>query len=316
MTVPCYQAAADILDSWRDDILHGKPPTLYPVGEGALGRLEIGPGLVTLVGGAPAAGKTALVQQLVTDALTLTPGLKVLICNVEMPPGILLDRQLARLADLDLTLIRHRRLSTEHSERLDRGLHALDELSGRLAFVRPPFDLANVAASADAFGADLIVLDYIQRIGAPGDLGDRRNSVDATMHYLRQFGDAGTAIVVVSALSRSKDTKGRSSYGEGLSLASFRESSELEYGADDAFILTPADGEEEGLPIARVVLRHLKSRHGEAKDITLDFDRKHQRFTPAERIIPRVNAEGGKLKAALAAAWASTNPAPDDGEEW
>src|SRR5207302_3737634 len=133
------------------------------------------------------------------------------------------------------------------------------------------------------FEAGLIVLDYIQRIAAPGEHGDRRGAVDATMSYLRQFADAGTAIIVVAALARSKDAKGRSSYGEGLNLASFRETSELEYGADDAFILTPTDdGEGQEGPIRRVVLKHLKSRHGETRDIPLMFDRPHQRFTPAE----------------------------------
>jgi replicative DNA helicase len=184
-----FRAAADLLDDWREGIVHGTPPTLYPVGSGALARLEVGPGLVTLLGGAPGGGKTALTMQLVCDALTLTPSLKALVCNVEMSPAVLLDRQLARLADIDLTLIRHRRLESEHADRLDRGLHALEQLSDRLAFVHPPFDLANVAASADAFDAGLIMLDYIQRIGAPGAHGDRRGAVDATMGYLRQFAE-------------------------------------------------------------------------------------------------------------------------------
>jgi hypothetical protein len=43
-----------------DDVLTGKPPTLYPVGAGELARLEIGPGIVWVLGGAPGAGKTAL----------------------------------------------------------------------------------------------------------------------------------------------------------------------------------------------------------------------------------------------------------------
>jgi len=30
-------------------------------------------------------------------------------------------------------------------------LHTLEAVADRLAFVRPPFDLANVAATADAF---------------------------------------------------------------------------------------------------------------------------------------------------------------------
>ena len=51
------------------------------------------------------------------------------------------------------------------------------------------------------------------------------------MDFLRQFADAGTAVMVISAIGRTKDSKGRSSYaGEGLNLASFRESSELEFG--------------------------------------------------------------------------------------
>jgi replicative DNA helicase len=53
MSTASYRRAADILDGWRDDVLSGTPPTLWPVGTGELGRIEIGPGLVTLIGGAP-----------------------------------------------------------------------------------------------------------------------------------------------------------------------------------------------------------------------------------------------------------------------
>jgi replicative DNA helicase len=310
-----FQSTADILDGWRDDVLSGKPPTLYPVGTGELGRIEIGPGLVTLIGGAPGAGKTALVMQWVLDALAITPSLKALVCNVEMSPSVLLDRQLARLADIDLSLIRHRRLTADHAEPVERGMRALDDLADRLAFARPPFDLGNVAASADAFDAGLIVLDYIQRIGSAGDHDDRRGAVSETMSYLRQFADAGVAIVVVAALARSKDGKGRSSYTDGLSLASFRETSELEYGADDAFILAPCDdNKSEGEASSRVVLKHLKSRHGETRDIALAFDRNRQRFTPAPPSEPTKRTEKGKLQAALRVLWDRTSPAQDDGE--
>jgi replicative DNA helicase len=234
-----------------------------------------------------------------------------------MAPPVLLDRQLARLSGVDLSAIRHRRLDASHADAIDRGMGTLERLSERLAFVRPPFDLANVAASADAFGADLIVLDYIQRIAGPGENGDRRGAVDATMGYLRQFADAGAAIIVIAALARSKDAKGRSSYsGEALSLASFRETSELEYGADDAFILAPSDdAEDEGDGIARVVLKHLKSRHGETRDIALRFDRRRQRFTPTDPTGATSDgpARDGKLQAALRAMWDA--PRPGDGDD-
>ena len=313
MSEPRFSPASDLLDDWRDGIVHGTPPTFYSVGIDDLARLEIGPGLVTLIGGAPGQGKTAFSMQLVLDALKLTPGLRALVCNVEMSPAVLLDRQLARLADIDLTLIRHRRIGAEHSDSLDRGLSALEHLTERLAFVRPPFDLANVAASADAFDAGLIVLDYIQRIGPPGEHGDRRGSVDATMGYLRQFADAGTALIVLAAVSRSKDGKGRSSYSEGLNLASFRESSELEFGCDDAYLLVPADPDEASSP--RVVLKHLKSRHGEAKDLHLSFDRPHQRFTPAEPSLQPTRGEAGRLQTAMRSLWDSTPPMEGEEEE-
>ncbi len=306
-----YRSGADVLDGWRDDVLSGKPPTFYPIGEGELSRLEIGPGLVTLLGGAPGAGKTAFAMQAVVDALRLTPTLRAVVCNIEMPPGVLLDRQLARLSGVDLTTIRYRRLTAEHSERIDAGLTTLAEVCDRLAFVRPPFDLANIAAVADEFDAGLIVLDYIQRIQPPGEHGDKRGSVDATMNHLRAFADAGVAVVVLSAVGRTKDKQGRSSYsGEGLSLASFRESSELEFGADDAFILTPDRDSE-------VILRHLKSRNGECRDLRLTFDKPLQRFTPIDAGNVTSNGERpGKLRSAIAELWARTPRGREDVDDW
>lgn len=108
---------------------------------------------------------------------------------------------------------------------------------------------------------------------------------------------------------------GRSSYTEGLSLASFRETSELEYGADDAFILSPDyQAKTEGDATCRVVLKHLKSRHGETKDISLTFDRKHQRFSSLERAKPGARVESDTLHAALRDQWDSTPTARDDDE--
>ena len=304
-----FITAADALAAWRDDVLTGMPPTLYPIGSGELARIEVGPGLVNLIGGAPGAGKTAFTMQAVIDALRLTPTLRACVCNVEMPPPVLLDRQLARLSGIPLSLIRYRRLTAAHGERITAAMDALEALAEGLCFVRAPFDLANVAATADAFGAGgpggLILLDYIQRIRPPGEHADRRGSVDACMDYLRQFADAGVALIVVSAVGRSKDKGGRNSYGEGLNLASFRESSELEFGADSAFILAP-DGGGDG-----VTLKHLKDRHGECRDMALTFDGAQQSFTSAEAN-DTARPDKDKPFAVLAALWNRTPAAGDD----
>lgn len=292
-----YQSCADVLASWRDDVTSGTPPVLFPIGSGDLEYVEVGPGLVTLIGGAPGAGKTAFAMQAVVDALRLTPTLRAVVCNIEMPPSVLLDRQLARLSGVNATAIRYRRLTDAHAKRIEAGLAALDGIADRLAFVRPPFTLENIAATADEFSAGLIVIDYIQRVPPPGDHADKRASVDATMDYLRKFADAGLAVIVLSAVGRTKDKKGRSSYtGDGLNLASFRESSELEFGADDAFILLADQRSDE------VTLRHLKSRNGECRDIHLTFDRPLQHFATAG-MQPIVFPSDRTINDALRRAW-------------
>jgi replicative DNA helicase len=305
-----FITAADAFDGWKENVLTGRPPTFYPIGSGELGRIETGPGLVTLFGGAPGSGKTAFAMQAVTDALRLTPALRAMVCNVEMPPAVLLDRQLARLSGIDLGTIRYRRFSAGHGDRLDQAMNTLDALADRLAFLRAPFDLKNVAAAADAFNAGLILLDYLQRIPPPGEHGDKRAAVNATMDYLRQFADAGGyAVLVVAAVGRTKDNKGRSSYdADGLNLASFRESSELEFGADDAFMLAPDPKNS-----ARVTLKHLKARHTEARDLVLQFDRRCQRFDPiADPHTWKPDEHRGKLQKTTRDLWGQTEPAADD----
>ena len=227
-----YTVAAGAFDGWRDNLLAGEQPTLYPIGEGELARVEVGPGLVTLWGGAPGAGKTAFTMQAVVDALRLTPTLRALVCNVEMPPAVLLDRQLARLSGIDLTTIRYRRFAAEHADRLDQAMNTLEPLADRLALCKPPFDLANVAASADAFHADLIRAGLHSANPAAGQscrqARQRQRDDGLSAEVCRR---RGLAVLVVAAVGRVKDPSGRSSYdGDGLNLASFRESSELEFG--------------------------------------------------------------------------------------
>ena len=301
-----YIKAENVFDNWRERVLQGTPPLLYRIGEGALAEIEVGPGLVDLFGGPPGAGKTAFTMQAVCDALRIDTNLKALVCNVETAPELLLDRQLARISGIDLTTIRNRRLDETHSERNACGMATLEAFLDRLSFLRPPLNLENVAASADDFEAKIILLDYIQRIPPPGNHTDRRGAIDAMINYLRQFADADLAVLVVAAVSRTKDSQGRTSYaGTGLSLASFRESSELEFGADNAFMLVADPNDEE-----EITLRHLKARHSEPKDRVLSFNRCIQRFSDPDAGSSRM-LEGNKSEQ-LNHLWNQTQPAEEE----
>jgi len=93
-----------------------------------------------------------------------------------------------------------------------------------------------------------------------------------------------------------------------LNLASFRESSELEYGADDAFLLVREDPETAG----PMTLKYVKSRHGEPLDIPLRFFGATQRFDRAD------DQADGKLATAVRDMWGrkSGETDPLEGGEW
>ena len=303
-----FITAADAMDNWREQILIGEPPKFYPIADnGPLSKIEMGPKLITLIGGAPGSGKTAFVMQSVVNALRLSSELRAVVCNIEMPPEVLLDRQLSRLSGVPLDAIRYRNLNENHGHRIDTGFATIETFADRLCFVRPPFDLANVAATADAFLPNgktdlLLVLDYIQRIAPPGGYGDKRGSIDASMSHLRKFADAGAAVIVVSSVGRQKDSRGRSSYsGENLNLASFKESGELEFGADDAYILS-ATADSGG----RRRLKHLKARHTQPRDIDLQFHGSTQQFTAIDPTDADATSQHGELQETLGKAWEAT----------
>lgn len=275
---PLFQTSSELFLDWKDDVLTGNPSVSFPIGTGVFEQIEICPERISLFGGAPGAGKTALVMQFVVDALRSNGSLRAVICNVEMPPVALLDRQLARLSGVDGGQIRRRESLRSHSERINSGLATLEGVSSRLCFLRAPFTLRRVAEAVNAFNADLLVLDYLQRIPIDDEGGDQRRSVNLAMNRLRAFADTGLAVMAVAAVGRVRDAQGRSSYdGNSLNLASFRESSELEYGADDAYLLVPSSGTQD-----LVELRQVKSRYGEQRTIPLRFHRACQRFGPFE----------------------------------
>ena len=104
------------------------------------------------------------------------------------------------------------------------------------------------------------------------------------MEIMRQMADAGSGIPAAATLTRSRDGKGRSSYeGKPLSLESFRESSELESGAKDAFLLYPTDdAADPDDPVRLMTLNHARSRDGETQDARLVFHRRFQEFEPPD----------------------------------
>jgi replicative DNA helicase len=281
-----FASLGDLLEGWSQDVLHGTPPVRWPAGAGPLARFPIGPGLLALIGGPPASGKTAFANQLAFDAVRLNPELKTLVTCCEMPPGVLLDRQLARLSGVPYLRIRDRGLTDSDRPAVAAGLATLNTIRDRLAFHTGPFELSAVAEAADGCEADLIVIDYLQRLAAPGSHRDKRSQTNAILDTFRQFASAGRGLLVLSSVGRQPNKNGKSTY-DGLTLASFKESGDIEYSADDAYLLAPPEN-------GWATLKHVKARHTEMTDIPLRAELSLMRFDPAGGS-PLASAQGELL---------------------
>jgi replicative DNA helicase len=136
-----------------------------------------------------------------------------------------------------------------------------------------PFTVKRLAEAAEALGARLLVVDYVQRFRASDGAREPRQVVAEVMDDLRKLANAGAAVFVLSALARTRGSRG-SSYDGADPLTQFRDSSELEFGTDEAYVLERADKDTGFL----ATLKHGKCRHGELRDLVLRFDGARQAF--------------------------------------
>jgi replicative DNA helicase len=268
---PTFTSAAGLFASWFEDVERGEPPVRYALAA-PFASLDVRPGRLILFGGAPGVGKTAAILQVGIDMLRMNPATRLLVANVEMVPSLLVDRVVSRLAAVPLTAITDRTLTTDLLSRVRAAVAGLEPVASRLAFLHAPFALEHVAAAGTAFDANVMILDYIQRFTVGDAAKDKREQLETAATVLRRFCDAGAAVLVASAVARQKG-KGGSTY-TGLNLASFRGSSELEYGCDSAYLFTPGD-------TGAITLTCEKNRYGAVADILTSFDPITQTFTPA-----------------------------------
>lgn len=268
---PSFVTGANLFNLWYADIQRGEPPVRYALSV-PFAALDVRPGRLILFGGAPGSGKTAAILQIGIDLLRLNPTARLLVANVEMVPSMLAERIISRLSAVPLSSIVDRTLTADEIDRVRITVDSLADVAGRLAFLNAPYALEHVATAATDFRASVLVLDYIQRFTVGDSSRDARERLETAATVLRRFCDAGASVLTASAVSRQKAATG-SSY-RGLNLASFRGSSELEYGADSAYLFVPGEGEV-------ITLKCEKNRYGAVTDIVTRFDPTVQTFTLA-----------------------------------
>jgi replicative DNA helicase len=275
-----YRTAASVLSKLDLDT----KPVRFRCGP-PFDALDLRPGRVIVIGAPPASGKTTLTLQVVCDALEQNPDLRAAVGNVEMPAPALAEKMLARFAGVNLEALQDRELLKDERARVDAARRA--PLFERIAFLDPPFTMRNLGTTMLDFDARLCVVDYVQRFTS-GE-GDDRERINDVMDCARTMAFGGACVVLVSSVARQKNRSGSSTY-EGLSMASFRGSSELEFGADAAFIL------ESDVTAGTAVLHCEKQRYRLPRDINLTFDPARQTFTTgtALDLFDRAKPKGAK----------------------
>ncbi|OYP34136.1 DnaB-like helicase C-terminal domain-containing protein [Rhodopirellula sp. MGV] len=277
---------ADLLDDVVNGMLAGKADALFDCGE-ALEDIEIGPGLLTIIGAPPGRGKTALALQAVYEAVSRQDGLQAVVASLEVSPATLLKRRLAALLGVSFDSIRFNRLTESQRQKLLK----LDDFRRTLqsvGFLKPERsglgDLETMLQEFDRPG--LLLMDYIQLFGAESATAAERGA--ATMATARRFCERGWAVVGVSAVARA-------SYGKG-GVGSFRDTSAVEYSGTSCYLLEEATEyeDEDNKPAVRdMVLRCLKNRNGALKSIPLTFDGPQMKFSRQLNFSPELEKWNG-----------------------
>jgi replicative DNA helicase len=268
---PHFIVGNALFNSLFASIERGEPPTRYTLPP-PFDKLDVRPGRLILLGGKPGCGKSAALLQIAIDLLRQNTAVRLLMANVEMAPSALAERIVARLSGVPLTAIIDRTLMSYQLEQIRAAVDSIAPVMDRIAFLNAPFALEHVAAAGTAFKANVLILDYLQRFTVGDGKGEKREQLETAATVLRRFCDAGAAVLAASAVARNRSPRG-STY-DGLGLASFRGSSELEFGADSVYLLEP------GGAGGGVWFRCEKNRFDEMADIMARFDPMIQKFAP------------------------------------
>lgn len=225
-------------------------------------------GDMILLGGYASSGKTLLS---ITMAMAQAKaGYKVGYYSLETSPEKMTDRQIAALAQVPLGKIKARNFGEAEWGRL--------AYAASCAATACPFDVIqaagstvdDIAADAVGHGYQVIYVDYVQLVQAPGvRISDRYAVVTAVSQGLKTFAQStGTAVVALAQLSRPEKSRDRSGKPIPPSMHSFRESGQLEQDADAAFLVYPSNPDDN---TSNRVFKIGKNKEGPRPKVELAF---------------------------------------------
>lgn len=188
------------------------------------------PGELAYLGGRPGCGKTAGALEIVRRAGKR--GRSSFIVSREMLKVKIGIRMVAQEGPVHATLLRKRKLEPAHWRTIELAVEQLEGLPVFLTHTNIDIDEIRriVGVLCEEGKLDLLVVDYLQLINAPAGIRERRMQVEAVSAGLKAITlDYGISVLCLSSLSRGD--------GSAPTLASLRESGNLEHDADTVIFL-------------------------------------------------------------------------------
>ncbi|MCP4819080.1 MAG: AAA family ATPase, partial [Shimia sp.] len=229
-----FEKTCDALDQFMIDLVEGKPQVSYA--GGTVGDdFVLAPGRITIIGAPPGAGKTALTTQIAFEAMDRHPELTLCIANAEMEVRELLKRELSRRSGIGHKTISKglAGLRTQRHHSVTKAYEELLPAIRRTRHMTPPFSCEGLEELL-LVDPGILIVDYLQKFKSAAT--DARAGVDEVMTCLRELAMQGWAVLALSATTRGNSKKGGHD-PQSLSLSSFKESGEIEFNADAAYVL-------------------------------------------------------------------------------
>jgi replicative DNA helicase len=241
------------------------------------------PQQLIVIGGGTGEGKTAFAAQQAVATAEL--GHWTLVYSLEMSSLEVLQRQLANRAALSLTALHHDLLDQSDRIRLQEAATELLELSDHLLLSdRPNITVAAMSADLRRAAARrrqirLIVVDYLQLMGAVGKFGTREQEIASISRGLKLLAKRfNVTVIVLSQLNRAAADRPN----RRPELRHLRESGAIEQDADVVLFLWSDGTEHADATNSKVYWRVAKQRSGPCNEGTLRFNKKILRFEEPE----------------------------------
>lgn len=232
-------------------------------------KLNISSGDFIIIGGYPSAGKTALALQI---ASYMGIKRKVGIFSLETNDRKIYNRLISQLTLTDFRKIKTHDLSEKELMDIAKQNKMLCDI--KLEVVNASgMSVTDIISKTYERRYDIIFIDYLQLITANSLKVNRTEQVSQISRDLHTFAqNSNTTVIALSQLSRpEKENKVQ----KAPTMASLRESGQIEQDADAIMLLYLSDPEN---PYSDRVLKLVKNKDGELGYMLLNFDGRHQTF--------------------------------------